>query len=212
MANHSNGDRWSDFLLTGFAFSLHPDKFLSVWSGAAFATFPGFILGAIWYLKSEDRKKEVPYFTLGFFAIASIILPVAAFGLIGSGLEFINLKEEIKIIDPSNIEKLVAYKGYRKQNVLEITDKTALKAFANACRDIEGDHIQNAKQCRTIDRYYIELNGILPKDIILDHCETDIATGTFATREGNVTTYHGNFSSKSLKPWLSTYVLENITK
>lgn len=196
----------------GLVFTLHPDKFLSIWSGAAFGTFPGFILGVIWYYQSEDRRKGIPYFTLGFFALGSILLPIVAFGLISSGLAFTNLQEDMKSLNPSTIDKLVVYKGYKKRNVLEITDKTALESFAYACRDVEGDYFQNAKPCRTIDRYYIELTGILPKDIILDHCETDLATGSFATREGNRTTYHGTFSSKSLKPWLTSYVIGNIEK
>ncbi len=197
-------------LCIGLAFSLHPDKFLSLWAGGAIGTLPGFIIGVIWYFKSQDKNNGIPYLTIGFFAIGSLILPIAAIGLLSSGLAFNNLKEELKSIDPSAIERLVVYKGYRKQNVLEITDTKALYAFADACKDIEGDHIQNMQPCKTIDRYYIELSGILPKDIILDHCETDIATGTFATREGNTTSYHGDFSSKSLKPWLSRYVLEKI--
>jgi hypothetical protein len=197
-------------LIIGVIFPLNPDRFLSIWTGGAFGTLPGFILGVIWYFKSQDPKNGIPYFTIGFFAIGSVVLPIAAFGLLNSGLEFNNLKEEIKALDPTVIEKLVVYKGYRKQNILEITDHDALYAFTEACKDIEGDHIQNTKSCRTIDRYYIELNGILPKDIILDHCETELATGTFATREGNKTSYHGNFSSKSLKPWLNDYVLKNM--
>ena len=199
-------------LFVGFAFPLHPDKFLSIWSGAAFAAFPGFIIGTIWYFKSEDRKKGIPYFTLGFFAIASIGLPIAAFGLLNEGMEFTKIKEQSKRINPAVIEKLVVYKGFSKRSILEITDRIALNEFAYACQDIEGDHIQNAKPCKTIDRYYIELGGILPKDIIVDHCETEFATGSFATREGNVTSYHGTFYSKSLKPWLYTYVLEKIDK
>jgi hypothetical protein len=197
-------------LCTGIVFSLHPDKFLSIWAGGAIGTLPGFIIGVLWYFRSQNKSNGIPYVTIGFFAVGSIALPIAAFGLLSSGMAFNNLMEEIKTIDPSSIEKLVVYKGYRKQNVLELTDIKALYEFAEACRDIEGDHIQNMKPCKTIDRYYIELTGILPKDIILDHCETDIATGTFATREGNTTSYHGDFSSKSLKPWLSKYILGNI--
>ena len=194
-------------LCFGIIFALHPDKFLSIWTGGAFGTFPGFITGVIWYFKNEDREKGIPYFTLAFFVIASIALPVAALGLFREGLEFTKMEENIKTIDPAIINKIVVYKGWKRQNIIEITDRNALNEFAYACQDIEGDHIQNSKPCRTIDRYYVELTGILSKDIILDHCETDIATGTFATREGNVTNYYGNFSSKSLKPWLSTYVL-----
>lgn len=197
-------------LCIGIAISLHPDKFISIWAGGAIGTLPGFLIGVFWYFGSKDKNNGIPYFTIGFFAIGSIALPLAAFGLLSSGIAFNNIMEEIKTIDPSAIEKLVVYKGYRKQNVLEITDSKALYEFTKACRDIEGECIQNMKQCNTIDRYYIELTGILPKDIVLDHCETNIATGTFATKEGNTTFYHGNFSSKLLKLWLSKYVLENI--
>ncbi len=192
----------------GIAFSLHPDKFLSLWAGGAIGTLPGFIIGVLWYFKSQDKNISAPYFTIGFFAIGSIALPIAAFGLLSSGLAFNHLMEEIKSLDPSVIEKLVVYKGNRKQAVLELTDTKALYAFTEACRDIEGDNIQNLKPCRTIDRYYIELTGILPKDIILNHCETDIATGTFATKKGNTTSYYGGFSSTLLKSWLNRYVLD----
>jgi hypothetical protein len=199
-------------LCAGFFFSIHPDKFLSAWTGAAFGTLPSFLVGTLWYFKTDDRKKGIPYFTLGFFAIASVSLSAVAFGLLNEGMESTKIIEASKRINPSVIKKLVVYKGFSKNSILEITDRIALKEFAYACQDIEGEYIQNAKPCKTIDRYYIKLNGILPKDIILDHCETEFVTGSFATRVGNVTNYYGTFHSRSLKPWLHTYVLEKVHK
>jgi len=194
-------------LTIGFLFALHPDIFLSVWSGAAFGTLPGFILGTLWYFQNEERRKGIPYFTLGFFALGAIVLPVAAYFLLASGLAFNNLKSSIKSLDPSAMSQLVVYKGYRRENIIEIKDSKALASFTAACQDIENDYIQNSQPCNSMAEYYIELSDVLPRDIILDYCETDLAKGVFATRAGDTTTYHGTFSSKSLKSWLTKYVV-----
>ncbi len=85
-------------LLVGLVVPLHPEKFLSLWIGGAIGTLPGFIIGTLWYYSSEDRSKGVPYFTLGFFAIGSIILPIVAFGLLASGTKFTNLKLNLQTL------------------------------------------------------------------------------------------------------------------
>ncbi len=72
-------------LLIGLFFSLHADKFLSLWIGSAIGTLPGFILGIIWYFKSQ-KKNNIPYFTISFFAIGAILLPIMAFVLLNDGL------------------------------------------------------------------------------------------------------------------------------
>lgn len=104
-------------LLIGLVFSLHADKLLSLWIGGAIGTLPGFIVGIIWYFKSQ-KKNDIPYFTISFFAIGAILLPIMAFGLLSDGLEFKSLKEKIKTINASDIEKIVIYKGYHRKNII----------------------------------------------------------------------------------------------
>ncbi len=73
----------------------------------------------------------------------------------------------------------------RNSNLAFRNVQSILLSFSEACKDIEDDYFQMNKPCNRIAEYYIELNGILPKDIILDYCQTDLAKGVFAKREGN---------------------------
>ncbi len=82
-------------LLIGLVFSLHADKLLSLWIGGAIGNLLGFIVGIIWYFKSQ-KKNDIPYFTISFFAIGAILLPIMAFSLLSDGLEFKSLKEKNK--------------------------------------------------------------------------------------------------------------------
>lgn len=192
----------------GVIFDLHPDRFLSAWIGGAIATFPAVILGILWCYKKRMFREGIPFITLIFFISVSVFLSFAGCNLAREGREFKVMVKSLRTINERDLPSITVYTNYQQKVIKEINDTQVIRKFITACRDVEGEHIQNSKPCGTIKRYYLDLSGSTPKDIILDHCESEYATGSFAESDGHRTTYHGGFHSKSLKPWLQTYIID----
>ena len=193
-------------ILFGFTIELHAEPFFSLWIGGAFGTLPGFLLGIFWHFSNPERRKAIPYFTVGVFAIGAIVLPFAAFNLLTGGIGYMKLVSNLQALTPSTISSLSIYKGYDNSKILTITDKKQLTSFIESCSDLQNNYTQYNSSCNETARYYIGLNGALPKDIILEYCQSNVAKGVFAIREGKTTSFHGTFTSTGLKKWLSENV------
>jgi hypothetical protein len=194
-------------LAIGFLAKLHPELFLSIWTGGAIGTLPGFIIGLFWHFGERRRRKQVPYFTVGFFALGSIIFSITAFQLLIGGIGSVNLVTSLQSLSPSAISTLTIYKGYDQSNTITITDREQISSFIEACSDLKDDYIQHNSTCNRTAEYFIGLNGSLPKDLILEYCQSNVVKGVFAIREGKTTTFHGTFSSVKLKEWLTNNVV-----
>lgn len=193
-------------LSLGFMSNIHPQTFISIWAGGALGTLPGFIIGLVWHFGEQQRRANIPYFTVGFFALGSIILPIAAFQLLSGGIGYMNLVNSLQSIPPSKIASLNVYKGYDQRNSITIEDQKQISLFIEACSDIKDDYVQHNASCNPTAEYFVDLNGAIPKNIILEYCQSNVAKGVFAIREGKSTSFHGKFSSVKLKEWLSIYV------
>jgi hypothetical protein len=183
----------------------HHFWFKNFFIGGEFGTFPGFIVGFLWQLKSSgDRRKWIG--TASFLCLLCVALTIMAFFS-----DYPRMKDEMRRLESlSQLQNQAFYQIdvfdlHSRKKIMSIADLKSIEAFTKGIADVVG-HAPNhpsyshswyvALEGPTHQEFELHLNPDFPKSVI----------GYFVEKSGNSVLSYGSFESKGLRLWIDKYL------
>ncbi len=184
----------------------HYSWFENSFFGGTAGTFPGFVFGVVWHIRSKPADRDWIGLTcaLGFL---SLVMTIIAFGfdLPQMQREMRNL-ERIRQLKSKNLKRIEVFDKHKRKCIIRITDPQTLKAFAEGIADAQG-HSPNHP--RYSDSWYVVITGPSHQfELHLNPRFPESVIGDIVVKFGNFTSYYGTFRSKGLRSWVNDHLIK----
>ncbi len=176
--------------------------FLPEWPGlvGALASLPGFLLGAVWHLRTCGFRESgrAPFF-IGFLAL--LLTGFAAGFMLPRALHQRDALAEMSKFNPADFSRIeiTALRGSAVTRTL--TDAEAVMSFVRACSDVVAYHPNHPGYDRV---WHVVLAGAMHREyeLMLSPSDPSRVFGSFVEKDGRRTWYHGSFQSQGLRAWV----------
>ncbi len=194
--------------LIAWAIGYHYSSFHNFATGAGLAALPGFMLGAVWHLRSP-QKQEGSIALIIFLGIIAAGLAVATIfeGIPHSRTEVAALAE-VRQIAGERLERIEVHEKPGGPVVRTISDANALVAFAQACGQAEGYMINHDSYSHS---WYLVVHGDSRHEMCLslEISHPDTAVGELLDMEHDARGRpRGSFQSDWLRRWVEEQLIQ----
>ena len=171
--------------------------------GTGAASLPGFILGALWHVRTLGWR-EMPL--LGFLGVLALLCTGFVVGVfLPRSLRERDSIAELARLQAADVRRIEIQVLRGSGNALTVTDGDAIAAFVRASADVE-KYSPNHPQY--LSSWYVVLLGPIRREYEL-HLRTGDPSrvfGSFVEKHGDTSYYHGSFQSQGLRSWVSRYL------